>query len=168
MPRDCGGSLFAGSPSLNRSSMIRYITSAGENPWKRPVRLSGGRISKGAWAMVKDDGFSPVLINSVRGPGFAFGAIATSTNKYVPLSLAFGAPKIRQPRPTALTLAFRRFFPRISKRTGLTELPTHQLGGSTLRTSGVVCEKAEKTPPSKTMRTKNPRATGIRVGEANG
>src|SRR6185503_12535691 len=92
-----------------------------------------------AWVMVNDDGFSPVLIKSVRGPGFAFGAIAISTNKYVPLSLAFGAPTIRQPGPPVLTLAFRRFFPRINKRTGLTELPTHQLGGSTLRTSGVVC-----------------------------
>src|SRR5258706_16370004 len=103
MPRDCGGSLFAGSPSLNRSSMIRYITSAGENPWKRPVRLSGGGNSKGEGGMVKDDGFFSGLVYSVRGPGFAFGAIATSTNKYVPLLLAFGAPKLRQPRPTALT-----------------------------------------------------------------
>src|SRR6185503_5231661 len=115
--------------------MIRYITSFGEKPRKRPARSNGARTSNVPRAEPRG-----VVTVIARSPGWAFGAIETSTKTYVPRSLIFGAPITLTPVPATCTLAPCRFLPRIIRRTGFIELLVHQLGGSTFRISGAWAE----------------------------
>src|ERR1051325_5710615 len=126
--------------------MIRYITSSGENPLKRPARLKGALISNGASTVPPG-----VVILSERGPAPACGSITTSTKRYVPAALTRVSPACK-PAPTACTRAPPRLRPRISTRTGLIECPAHQFGGSTFSTAGALCAAQMLTATSRRMR----------------
>src|SRR4030095_11018835 len=127
-PGDLDGLSFVVSPFANRSGMMRYTTSFGPNPWKRPA---GGR----AGAPVNGAAPRPPDVRSVSGyePGAVPAGIVTSMNAYVPAELTLGVLHVRRPHDTRVPA---RFLPRTSTRTGLIECPAHQFGGSTFSTLG--------------------------------